>query len=315
MSIAPDRLYHMGGVPVGETINPTFGKIWWVDAANGAAAGPGTTPDTAFNTIQLAVTAQIAGTSSLGDVIYVMPGTYAESVTGAMTKVQIIGASCSGIPGAAVIAPTTSNAYAGDMTNAAFRNMAFKQPTSSKLANVATGEMEYSAIDNCLFLGTDTTDLTVGLRIGEETSTAWEHMEYSSITNCNFASSASRVWGLDYGIVFGSAEATTDSDTRQFLYSVIANNSIHAQFVGILLQTDETNCNGGVIARNWVGSEQLEEGCVDHGIQSKSGNMLCKVLDNRVVSLGAPISGFATSNVLNNVVSQEGVVDLDGWFE
>lgn len=75
MSIAPDMLYHMGGVPVmsGVYSNP-WGTHYFVDGTNGNDNNSGKTPGTAKATIQSAVTASTADTASRGDVIYINPG-------------------------------------------------------------------------------------------------------------------------------------------------------------------------------------------------------------------------------------------------
>ena len=164
MSIVPDRLYHSGGIPVDSGTNPTFGKVWWVDGTNGSTSGPGDTPDTAFNTVQLAVTAQIADTSSLGDVIYVMSGTYSEAVVASVfNKVQLIGAVLGNTAKGVIIYNSAGHAlevgadttYNNSMINSTLRNLTFYTPASSnqELAAVRIDTIQQSVIDNCFFLG------------------------------------------------------------------------------------------------------------------------------------------------------------------
>ena len=72
MSIAPDMLFHMGGVPVGGArFSSPWATHWFVDGTDGNDNNDGKTPGTAKATIQAAVTA-----STGGDVIYIRPQVY-----------------------------------------------------------------------------------------------------------------------------------------------------------------------------------------------------------------------------------------------
>ena len=81
-------------------------NVWWVDSTNGSNTRSGKGPRGAFATIQKAVDSVADGK---GDVIYVMPGAYDETVTIGVTKnnLTIIGL---GGRGAAYIEPTTAGA-------------------------------------------------------------------------------------------------------------------------------------------------------------------------------------------------------------
>ena len=287
---------------------------YFVDGTDGDDAFSGKSWEGAFKTIDKALTVQTADTNAKGDYIWIAPGTYAETVSGDMTKVSIIGVDGGGIPGAVVIAPTDGNAYVGDMTSSAWRNVCFKEASSTnqQKAYVCVPEMEYSVIDSCLFLGVADTDLGSAFRIGAETEGEWEHMEYSAFTNNIITTGGSRLWEEQYPIMFGaySAGADSHSGTRQFLSSHISYNTIMGESSGILLQTAATNCGGGVISHNIITSNQGNMGgaavhCA-HGVT----DLLVTVARNTLISnLG--ITGFSDANTLWNVHSISGTPIMD----
>jgi len=83
---APEVLAKMGFL-----LSESPGKRWYVDTVNGLDTYNGLNWSTAFKTIQKAITTQIAESSGLGDLIFIAPGTYAESLTGDLTRVALIG--------------------------------------------------------------------------------------------------------------------------------------------------------------------------------------------------------------------------------
>jgi len=312
MSVIPDRLYHMGGIPVDGGANPIFGKIWFVDATNGTASGDGSS-DLPFSTVQLALTAQIANTTSLGDVIYIMPGTYVESITSDMTKVQIIGTTCGGTPEAVTISPSDGNGYTGTLAQSAFRNIRFLGATSAHKTYAAIAvKLGESIIDNCVFAGKSDTATNVGIRIGFETDEEWEYMGWSTISNCLFGAKGGRYNLFDAGICFGNFTGNDNSNTRSFTFSHIVNNRIYANENGIKLGCAAGNTSGGVISHNWIGTQTNS-----WGIWSSVGptDTYCMVTDNRITSANDCISGFHAMNVLANVVTQGGVTDVENWYE
>lgn len=87
MSIAPDKLYHMGGAPVGiPEVGPRTHIVgqkvcYFVDVNNGSANGDGYSWTGALNTIQAAVTLANSNTHRQDNVdIYVANGAYEETV-------------------------------------------------------------------------------------------------------------------------------------------------------------------------------------------------------------------------------------------
>lgn len=316
MTTFGDRVYQYGGIPVdsGDTSSPIFGNVYFVDGTNGAAGNDGGTPSTAMTTVTAAITLQTAETGSLGDVIYVMPGDYVESITGNLASVQIIGAGFCGIAGAVAITPSDGNAYVGNMSKSAFKNMCFKQASSTNqdYGYVTVPSMQYSVIDNCLFLGVADTEKGSAFRIGAETEAANEHMAWSAFTNNTITTGGSRLWEEWYPIMFGeySAGADTYSSTRQFLASRISHNTIMGEVSGIVLQAGSSNCGGSVISHNVITSNQGQMGGA--AVHSAHGvtDLLCTVARNTLRSaLG--ITGFSDANTLWNVHSIDGTPIMD----
>jgi len=320
-----DRLNKQGGLNIshsnGET--PCFGKIWFVDATNGSATGDGDNPSEALSTVQLAVTAQIAGTSGLGDVIYVMPGTYTETVTAsAFTNVQLIGVTCGGA-GDAVIMQSASGsalvvgadgAQATTMTNSGIRNITFLTSSAGtrNAPALVVAYMTKSVIDRCKFKGTYDAgkgaeiDTTCGLQIGNVTDTNYEFHEHSRISNNEFTTNGIREFELDTAIYIGSKLTATPAN-RGFKSMIIENNIISAEQYGIRMMTGASSCGGTIIRNNTINNHQ--GGGPFRGIVSNSldgTDALCFVVDNRIVAINDGIHNFEIYNVHGNVVSIAG---------
>jgi len=305
MTTFGDRLFELGGVPVtggNAQSHPVFGKVWFVDGTNGSDSNDGLTPTRAFATIQAAVTEQIANTTSLGDIIYVFPGSYAESVTGNLTKVQIIGLDCGGAAHAASIRPTAGSAYNGEMMEAAFRNIMFLSSSSSvkTLPAVLIGYMGYSVIDNCLFIGRDGTCVT-GLQLGPEADNATAaKCDYSAITNNVFSTFFGQAQSFQYGIRLGST-TSTNAAVKQMWHSLIANNRIMATTTGIHLGCGDGKMDGTVIDGNYIHSMESDTGCSSKGITSFNSQSSCFVTNNHIVAIDG-IYGFRVDCLQGNYV-------------
>jgi len=307
---------HFKGSVLADNLNQTWGTIYYVDATNGNDDYDGLTPARAFATIQAALTKQIADTTSLGDVIYVMPGTYAESITGDMTKVQIIGATCGGTEHSVILAPTAGNGWTGAMTNSAFRNIEFRTPSTSNLAYAAVAaKMDDSVIDSCSFLGATNTSYTVGLRIGAETPATWEHMINSSVSNCLFSTTGNRTFELKVGICFGQVEASTHAAYRQFIDSQIAYNRFYIHTTGVLIQCSAGNCGGGLVIGNDFGSHQ-SAGCINKGISAGGATLsLARYVNNTISCQTDAIEGFGAHNCMGNIVSANQATPDTEYFD
>jgi len=306
-----DRLNKQGGLNIshsnGET--PCFGKIWFVDGTNGSATGDGDNPSEALSTVALALTAWAAGTSSLGDIIYVLPGNYAEATTGTLLRVQLIGATCGGTPEVVSLRPTTGSGFAGSMENSAIRNLDIRNSSSTAptAGAVVLTDMLSSIIDNCAFSGANTNAASTGFVLGA--AGASEFMLYSRLTNCTFGTWAARTNEFKQGIMIGTS--TTNAGTRKIAGSVIADNIIMAKDFGIHLYTASDTGMGAVIARNVIGSCQSELGANEGLYKSGDKDLLIKVIDNRISAVNNGIYNFADANTLWNCVSINGTPIMD----
>jgi len=293
---------------------PCVGDVYWVDGTNGSDSRTGLGPTKAKKTIQAAVTAQMAASTGLGDIIYILPGTYAESVVATtMTNVSLIGASADSV----IIAPTASHgllvgadgATASTMTNSVIRGITFLSPSTSNTtyAALCICYMTKSVIESCKFKGTTNTgtgaSATTGIRIGNRTDTAWEFHEHSRISNCEFTSNAGRTTQLGVGIHVG-ANTVANPSYKGFKSMIIEDCLITAKDRGIRMGTGASSCNGTIIRRNAINNQ--EAGGPGVGIQSLSTDgtdTLCMIHDNRIVAITDAILNFTTGNVQGNIVS------------
>lgn len=298
-----------------------FGDTYVVDGANGKDGNDGLV-NSPLESIQEAITRQIANNSGLGDAIYIMPGTYAESIiASSLVGVQLCGMGYS--PDAVIIAPTDSHALlvgadetdTVTMNNSALINMTFLTPSTSNVlyAAVTIAYMIKSEIFKCKFKGTTNTqfgvDATIGLQIGNRTDTPWEFHEHSRIGGCEFTSNAGRTTELGYGIVVG-AQVTANPSYKGFKSMIIEDNIISALDTGIYMNTGATSCGGSVIRKNTITSQQGGIGPTgDGGIVSMAADgtdSLCMILDNRITASLDAIKNFDTSNVQGNIVAVGG---------
>src|SRR6266404_6864472 len=75
-------------IPTGNNGTGTQGQVWFVDAVNGSDGQTGTSPSSAFASIEQAL--DVAGDGT-GDTIYVAPGSYTENLVVDKDFISIIG--------------------------------------------------------------------------------------------------------------------------------------------------------------------------------------------------------------------------------
>ena len=297
-------------------ISPYKANQGYVDGTDGSNTYSGKSWEGAKKTIQAAITAQRADSDSKGDVIWIAPGHYTEALTGNLSNVMLIGATCGGVPEAVSIRPSTGSAYTGEMVNAGFYGIEFRNSsgTNPSYAAINLTEMESSIIDNCVLNGANLDGASKGILIGAETEGSWETMFNSKITNCQFSTHTARTYQFIYGIRIG--KGNTHSGTRQFIQSEISGNRIYTNQHGIYLDTGASNNGGSSISNNFISSNE-NWGRVLHGIEFIQEDQLTMVTDNRIIcnASGDAIINCQTGNALHNVVSEGGVIDLIGWFE
>jgi len=281
-----------------------FGQKYYVGGPNGSNGNSGLSKTSAFGTIQAAITAQIAYSTGYGDVIYVAPGTYAETLTGDLSEVELIG--CGRTPYGVVVAPTDSYAFTGGMSHAALFNMTFLTPdTSSKdlAAVLVAADMEYSVSDNCWFMGTDPT-CTAGLQICPQvTNTSWEQMLFSIISRCKFVPGASATHTFRIGINLFADSTQANQAKKLSKNSRIFGNIIYAEDAGIKINTQKTNNRGTVIDHNIIRANETTSG-PRWGIICRSTNgddQTMMVCYNTITANDVPIEGFLKQSTFGNI--------------
>jgi len=289
-------------------IRPHGALDYYVDGTDGNdTAHSGKSWEGAFKTIQVAITAQIANNSGKGDIIWVAPGSYAESLTGTLSKVQIIGTNCGGTTHAVSIRPTESYSYTGSMTDSAFRNIMFMSPSTNNKTYPAVllTYMGYSVIDSCTFIGRDTTCVE-GLQFGATADgTTVIKCDFSQITNNQFTSFYGASSEFSHGIKIGTTTGTNGA-YRQMWHSLIANNVIHARTIGIWLGCGPATAAGTVIRNNWIGSDDSGHGCTSYGIGGLATGAAAMhgliVADNYIMAADG-LYQIGVGNSFNNFIS------------
>ena len=318
MTVAPDGLYQYGGVPVPMDDSPSFGEVFFVDGTNGDDGFTGGTPGDAFETVDEALEQVILQTTSLGDVVYVLPGTYSEGVSVAtFNKAKLIGVTCGGMSRAVTIHNSAGHAlaigadvtYTTTMNYSAIRNICFYTAgtSSTELAAVRIDTIQNSIIDNCKFLGnyqdSSANITTVGLQLGCMTAGDNSFHEHSQISRCYFGTSGARAKEVDTAIRVGGDTVTTPAGTG-FSDMYIIDNVIVAEHYGVRLHVGPSSCGGSLIARNHIHSHQggggVNVALITHG---GSTDLLMMIHDNKVNCHTQFASGFPSKNQIGNLVS------------
>lgn len=323
MTTFGDRVYELGGTPVGIGVGgiPILGTIWYVDGTNGSDNYPGFKPFEAKKTIQAALTAQIAAaaasTGAYGDVIYVMPGTYAESLTGDLSKVQIIGVGRTGVRPMARIHPVATAAYTGEMLDSGFENLEFASPSTPTAACAAIIvetnsttllNMANSYIDNCFFTAGAVDDVyeSCGIILGAlaVANTDYEFADYSRISGNHFGSVGGRYKQLSIGIALASPDTSQGgAEYKGMTGCDISHNQINARKIGMKISTGATACTGSHIIHNYIGSAEHVQGPELYGIQfnSAAADQLCFVANNNITTQGAATAAIANASTVGMV--------------
>lgn len=315
---APGGLFQYGGVPVPMDDSPSFGNVFFVDGTNGNDRYPGDTPNGALATVDEATTQQIANTGSLGDIIYVLPGTYSEAVTAAtFNKAKLLGVTCGGMTRAVTIHNSAGHAlavgadvtYTTTMNYSAIRNICFLTASTSntEYAAVRIDTIQNSIIDNCKFLGNYQAGAgsitTVGLQLGCVTAGDNSFHEHSQISHCYFGTSGARAKEVDTAIRVGGDTVTTPAGTG-FSDMYIIDNIICAEHYGIRMHVGPSSCGGSLIARNHMHSHQggggINVAIITHAATT---DLLMMIHENRVNCHSQFAAGFPAKNQIGNLVS------------
>jgi len=292
---------------------PIFGTTYFVDGTNGADGNTGLEPDRAFKTIQKAITVQIANTTGLGDVIYVLPGNYAESLTGNLTNVSLIGVH----PFTVRVQPTSGHAYSGDIVNSKISGICWDSASTSDTAYAAvrTSVMTDSIIEGCQFCCKVSAANTTAFRCGTEATGSGNVDFFRSIFRNNWIMSNGAGQVFEYGFVIGSGAGDLTNGTYRAMWnSVIEGNHICAEKQGIRLNLHYCSGYGCYIERNVIGGDSANHGeTEEQGIYFYDDHATGKtslgtwVIGNYVSSDSDAISGFDVQLVHGNIVAVGGV--------
>ena len=303
---------------------PSFGTHYFVDGTNGSDQNKGKSSTKAFKTIQKAVTTQVADSTGLGDVIHILPGTYAESVYAAsLSSVAIVGVNA----GLVHIAPTAGHAFqvgadssaiGTTMANCLLKGITFRGATTTNTEYAACniGVCRYSAIEDCNFVGTTVATYeglgndTIGLQFGERGGNFGSTYELHSnirVSRCIFSAlTGGRTWEWTYGIMSGNYDRTTP-DYISFNTVTIEDCQFFCYDRAIQLNSGAASHGGVVIRDNVISSNQGGIG-PNMGIRYEGGgtDLLAMLLDNRITAINDAISGFSTCNCQGNIVAVGG---------
>ena len=287
---------------------PSHGDVYFVDGTNGSDANGGKDPSDAYATIQKAVTRQIAVASGLGDVIYVLPGTYTESITGNLTNCKLIGYH----PFACRVSPTDGHAYSGNLHNAMVTGFMFDNGTSTNqdYAAFRSTTIEDSVITNCLFGKQGGEDAhSVGFMVGTYTSAATTTYFHRSIFAYNqiLANGGGNTFDYGFGLCSGSGDLT-NANSRTMWNSRIEHNIISGRRMGIRIIGNHNGSYGTIIRDNVIGgatesnAETSEEGIYQYD-DTSNGIGRIWILDNRISSKNDAIAGHSIQLTQGNIVA------------
>lgn len=196
MSVAPDMLFHMGGIPVGGPIIPSSSKVYFVDKKNGSDSNDGRNLNGgSLATIAAAITLVNANIDwsvspwAQRDVIYIMPGKYAENLTSMPYGAIMIGAGYDmkdGENGVLIKPAAGSPVNAGSVINSEFYNLGFESPDTDAAfdCTVSNSNLFY----NCWFKGLPAATTAVYAFLTTDTTA-------TTFRNCWFHNA-------DYGVYF-----------------------------------------------------------------------------------------------------------------
>ena len=296
-------------LPDGSSLScPSVGTTYWVDGTNGSDSNSGKEHTKAFKTIQKAVTTQIADATGLGDVIYVLPGTYTESITGNLSQCKLIGYH----PFAVRVTPTASHAYSGNLHDAVISGFMFDSPTTSNLdyAAVRFTTVQDSVITGNLFgkQGGATTN-SVGVMFGTYATASTTVSFHRSVFSNNqiMANGGGNTFYYGLGMCSGSGDAT-NANSRTMWNSRIENNIIIGNTQGIRIVGNNAGSYGTIIRNNIIAGDAVNNGeTLGEGmyfVDDTSPGQLSRIFvcDNRITSDADGISGFSPQMTQGNIV-------------
>jgi len=295
-----DRLYELGGVPVGGA-PPITGNVWFVDSgasdgADNVGNGYGRSPAKPFLTLDYAIG---QCTASNGDVIYLLPG-HAENLTAAdSVDCDVAGVTIVGLGRGGLIPTFTSTAAAGSITvdaaNVTIQNI-------KRVANFATGTTAGLTIsangDGCTVDGVHFRDTSaaneflVHIAVATTVSDLW-------VKNCTFVTAAG---SLTNSILF--AGTSVDAVIENCYFFVDSADSVIDHAAGASTNLHIHHC---VIVN-------IDTGAAGYCVQQKSDGTGvvhdCRFAYNKIdaeISVGAATWWF--ENYATNTIAESGLLD------
>lgn len=169
------------------------GKVMYVDA-NVAASGDGTSPDSAFNTIDEALD---EATSGAGDIIYIAPGEYAENVVITKDYVSLIGMTPAGYARPDIVPATGKAIFVNNAQGVVLQHLRMAS-TDDHVCHI---EGNGFLVEDCVIDGDGNGATDAGLLLyGDSADDSYTASE-GRVIDCLFR-------GLGgYGVLFKAAEA------------------------------------------------------------------------------------------------------------
>jgi len=295
-----DRLFELGGVPVGQAL-PITGNVWFVysgaaDGADNIGNGYGRSHTRPFKTLDYAIG---QCTASNGDVIYLLPG-HAENLTAADSiDCDVAGVTIIGLGRGSLIPTFSTTAAAGSITvdagNVTIQNVKL-------LANFATGTTKGITIsangdgltlDGVHFRDTSAAnEFLVHIGVATTVSDLW-------IKNCTFVTAAG---SLTNSILF--AGTSVDAVIEKCYFYVDSADSVIDHAAGASANLHIHHCT----------IVNIDTGAAGYCIEQKSDGTGC-VHDCRLAynKIDAEISAGAATwwfeNYACNTIAESGLLD------
>ena len=300
MTTFADRLFELGGVPVGQAL-PITGNVWFVysgaaDGADNIGNGYGRSHTRPFKTLDYAIG---QCTASNGDVIYLLPG-HAENLTAAdSVDCDVAGVTIIGLGRGSLIPTFSTTAAAGSITvdagNVTIQNVKL-------LANFATGTTKGITIsangdgltlDGVHFRDTSAAnEFLVHIGVATTVSDLW-------IKNCTFVTAAG---SLTNSILF--AGTSVDAVIEKCYFYVDSADSVIDHAAGASANLHIHHCT----------IVNIDTGAAGYCIEQKSDGTGC-VHDCRLAynKIDAEISAGAATwwfeNYACNTIAESGLLD------
>lgn len=185
MTTVGDRLYEMGGVPVGG--GPDYiitGNVYFVNSTGGSPGHSGKKPAAAMATIDQAVG---KCTANNGDVIYVMPGHAENIATTTSLDVDVAGITIVGLgrgESRPILTQTATDAYVDvAAANTTIKNILFKAGVNTGTVAMLQIQADDCLVENCEFKNVSSTLHTNHFIETSATSNAADRL---TISGCRF---------------------------------------------------------------------------------------------------------------------------------